>query len=225
MNTETVSGKFLAGDDAVNVECGFVPDYIRAISALSGTELEHEWWRVLYDTATQPLGMYGFNQAIGALPTPNASAAAGIIPYDASVESVMLPAPDGHGYLKAAAIADYNVATIYVARTAAALGTVLRPTIHNGFVYECVTSSGGASPEPLVWGTVVGEVTTDLAANDQWICREERVVRTGVKGFTVGVDLATDGEYWVFTAEKHSRHTYMGDADVENPVTFGDHYH
>ena len=220
MNTEVVSGKFLASTAAVNVECGFVPDYIEAFSALGGTEIKYEWFKVLYDYAIAALGKFGF--VTDGAPAHVAAATNGFMPYDTSVETVLLPAPDGDGYQKAAAIADYDVTeAAYVARTAAVLGTVVRPTVHNGFVYECTVTGGAGVTEPT-WPTKIGDTVSDAGVNT-WICRDERVVRRGVKGFTVGATICTDGEYWVFKAEKHSRYNYMGDADAENPVTFGDH--
>jgi len=219
MESRIVSGKFLASNAAVNVECGFVPDYIEAFSALGGTEIKYEWFKVLYDYAAAALGKFGF--VTDGAPAHVAAATNGFMPYDTSVESVVLPAPDGDGFLKATSIADFDAAEAgYTARTIAALGSVVRPTVHNGFVYE-QTTHVGAGVEPT-WPTKVGESVT-IAGGDTWICREERIVRTGVKGFTVGATICTDGEYWAFKAEKHDRYNYMGDADVENPVTFGDH--
>lgn len=221
MNTEIVSGKFLASTAEVNVECGFVPDYIEAFSALGGTEIKYEWFKVLYDYCLAALGKYGF--VTDGAPAHVAAATNGFKPYDTSVESVMLPAIDGDGFQKAASIADYNPLTTYtIPRTIGALGQVVRPTTHNGFVYENTNCWGGAAGAEPTWPTKVGDSVT-ATSGDIWICREERVVRTGVKGFTVGATICTNGEYWVFKAEKHSRYNYMGDADVENPVTFGDH--
>jgi len=222
MSTEIVSGKFLASTAAVNVECGFVPDYIEAFSALGGTEIKYEWFKVLYDYAAAGTGMYGFVTDVA--PAHVAAGTNGFIPYDTSVESVLLPAPDGNGYMKASSITVYSGTTDYSgagysARSATALGTVVRPTTRNGFVYECTTNGGTDATEPT-WPTVPGDSID--GGNNVWICREERVVRTGVKGFTVGATICTDGEYWVFKAEKHDRYNYMGDADVENPVTFKD---
>lgn len=223
MSVEIVSGKFTASTAAVNVECGFIPDYIEAFSALGGTEIKYEWFKVLYDYAAAGTGMYGF--VTDGAPAHVAAATNGFIPYDTSIESVLLPAPDADGVVMAPTCIDYNAATTYVARDLSAgveiLGSCVRPTTHNGFVYECVVASGGASGAEPTWLTVVGGRTV-AGSGDEWICRHERVARRGVKGFTVGATICTDGEYWVFKAEKHDRYNYMGDADVENPVTFGE---
>ena len=225
MESKIVSGKLTVGDVATHVECGFIPDEIQLISDLGGAEKHYKFAKVLYDHAAQATGKYGYDLVDS--PTPLGSANQGFIPYDTSIESVLLPAPDGNGYMRASSIADYSTTTDYSgagysARTASVLGTVVRPTVHNGFVYECTTNGGTDATEPT-WPTVLGESVD--GGNNVWICREERIIRTGVKGFTIGVTLCTDGQYWFFKAELHDRHNYMGDADVENPVTFGDRYH
>lgn len=221
MEAKKVSGKLTVGNVAANVECGFIPDEVQAIGPLGGAEKHYKWAKVLYDHAATGTGKWGYDLVDS--PSPLGSANAGFIPYDTSVESVMLPAPDGDGYLKASSIADYDNTNNYTgeARSTTALGTVVRPTTHNGFVYECTTGAGVDGTEPT-WPTKVGESVD--AGNNIWICREERIVRTGVKGFTIGSDLCSAGEYWFFSAELHDRHNYMGDARVENPVTFGDHH-
>lgn len=224
MSVEIVSGKLIAANGvATNVECGFIPDHLQLIKDLGGTEKHYKWDRVLYEHAAAATGMYGYDVDIA--PAPLASANDGFIPYDTSIESVLIPSPDSDGVVMAPSILDYNVATTYVARDYTAgveiLGSVVRPTTHNGFVYECVVASGGASGAEPTWGTVVGGRTV-AASGDEWICREERIARRGVKGFTIGATLSVDGQYWVFDAQKHDRWNFMGDADVENPVTFGD---
>ncbi len=224
MSVEIVSGKFIAANAvATNVECGFVPSLIQLIKALGATEIHYKWHRVLYDHAAAGTGKFGYQ--VDVAPVPLASANDGFIPYDVSIESVLLPAPDADGVVMAPSILDYNAATTYVARDLSAgveiLGSAIRPTIHNGFVYECVVASGGAAGAEPTFGTVVGGRTV-AGSGDEWICRDERIARRGVKGFTVGSTLSVDGEFWVFDAQKHDRFNFMGDADVENPVTFGD---
>lgn len=221
MESKKVSGKFQVGNVACNVECGFIPDYVKAISAIGGAEIMYEWWKVLYDTVAAAKGQYGFVTSVA--PAHVAAATNGIIPYDTVVETVQLPAPDGDGYRMAQSIATYAIGTTYTVRSVTALGSVVRPTTRNGFVYECINASGGAAgAEPGTWPTQLGDTVT-AGSGDIWICREERVCRRGVKGFTLGATICTDGEEWVFTAELHDRHADMGDADSENPVLFKDH--
>ena len=224
MEAKIVSGKLTVGDVATHVECGFIPDEIKLISDLGGAEKHYKFAKVLYDHAAAATGKYGYDLVDS--PAPLTDADNGFIPYSTSVESVVLPAPDGDGYVPAASIADYDdTEASYVARDYSAgvevLGSVVRPTVHNGYVYECIVTGGAGGTEPT-WPTVIGETVSDGGVNT-WICREERVIRRGVKGFTIGATLSVDGQYWWFKAEKHDRHTFMGDADVENPVTFGGH--
>jgi len=220
MESKIVSGKFQVGAVACNVECGFVPDYVRAIAAIGGAEVAFEWWKVLYDYVLAAKGKYGF-VTDAAAPAHVAAATNGIIPYDTVVETVQLPAPDGDGYKKAQSIATFDATeAAYTARTITALGSVVRPTVRNGFVYEQITHVG-AGAEPT-WPTQLGDTVT-IGGGDTWICREERVCRRGVKGFTVGATICTDGNEWVFKAELHDRYGDMGDADTENPVLFKDH--
>ena len=222
MNTETVHGKFLAANAvATHVECGFVPDFLEAISDPAGTPVQHQFYKLLYDISAA--GLYGFIYAAAAAPTPNASAALGIIPYDTSIDTVFLPATNNQGYIKAPSVADWATASVPVARVAnGVLGTCIRPTTHNGMVYECTIAGGAMGTEPVTWPLVPGATVADSL--NTYIARVERVVKRGCKGFTVGETLSVNGIMWVFKAEKHSRNAYMGDADIENPVTFADHH-
>lgn len=224
MESRLVSGKLIAANGvATHVECGFIPDEIQLIGDLAGTPCHYKWCKALYEHAALATGMYGW--VVDIAPVRCNGATNGFIPYDTSIESVLLPAPDSDGVVMAPSILDYNALTTYVARDLSAgvevLGSVVRPTTHNGYVYECIVASGGASGAEPTWLTVVGGRTV-AAGGDQWICREERIARRGVKGFTIGATISVDGQYWFFKAEKHDRFNLMGDADVENPVTFGD---
>lgn len=224
MSVEIVSGKLIAANAvATNVECGFIPDHIQLIGDLAGTPCHYKWSRALYEHAALATGMYGW--VVDIAPVRCNGAANGFIPYDTSIESVLIPSPDSDGVVMAPSILDYNALTTYVARDYTAgveiLGSVVRPTVHNGFVYELVVASLGASGAEPTWGTTVGGRTV-ATSGDEWICREERIARRGVKGFTIGATISVDGQYWFFKAEKHDRFNFMGDADVENPVTFGE---
>ena len=223
MSTEIVSGKFQTNNAiATNVECGFVPDYLQLISDLGGTEKHFKWFKVLYDYAATATGKYGWDVDIA--PVRLNGETNGIIPYDTSIDTVFLPATDGNGYLKAPSVADWATATVPVARVAnGVLGTCIRPTTHNGMVYECTVSGGAMGTEPTTWPLVPGATVSDT--NNTYVARIERVVRRGLKGFTIGATLSVDGDYWVFKAEKHDRYNFMGDARIEDPVTFADHHH
>ena len=223
MESKIVSGKFLAANAvATNVECGFEPDFILAISDPAGTPVQHQFYKLLQDIAAS--GRYGLIYAAGAAPTPNASEALGIKTYDVSIDTVFLPATDGEGYVKSPAVIDWAAAVTPVARVAnGVLGTCIRPTTHNGMVYECTISGGVMGTEPATWPLNPGATVSDT--NNTYVARVERICRRGCKGFTVGETLSVNGIMWVFRAELHDRYTYMGDADIENPVFFADHHH
>jgi len=232
--SKIVSGKLIASDAAINVDIGFIPDYVELVLAIGGTELVLRWWKVLYDaaiaaglltTGAASAGKWGVVDDGAGVLTHNASAAAGIIAYDEAAMKAIMPAPDGNGE-KSAALT-YTFATAKAAgvtptaRTTAVVGTVIRPTTSNGFLYECTVSAAAmtALTEPT-WPTVLGDTVSD--GSNTWICREEKLKLVGGKGFTLGVDKATNSEIIVFRAEQHDRSADMGDADTSSPVSYED---
>jgi hypothetical protein len=219
--SKIVSGTLIASDAAINVDIGFVPDYVKLWTAIGGTELIYEWYKCMGDTSALT-GQYGFLDTAGAKSVPS-TAATGIIAYDASAMKAMLPAPSGSG--EKSATVTYTFATAKTAtltptaRTTAVLGTVIRPTTSNGFLYECTVSGGAMTSltEPT-WPTILGDTVSD--GSNTWICREEKTKLVGGKGFTVGVTVATDSEILCFKAEQHDRARDMGDADTSSPVSY-----
>jgi hypothetical protein len=86
---------------------------------------------------------------------------------------VRIPAPDGNGFANAE-VSDFVAGAAQpTARSTTAVGTVVRPSTHNGFVYECTASAGVLGTEP-VWPTTPGESVSD--GTNTWICRREDVV-------------------------------------------------
>lgn len=224
MQSKIVSGTFIARDAACNVKCGFIPDYVKLWTAIGGTELIYEWYKCMGDTSALT-GQYGFLDTGGAKSVPSTEAT-GIIAYDTEVMKAILIAPDGTE--KAATIYGSftyakGVPLTPTARTTTSnvMGTVIRPTTKNGFLYECTTQGGSmaALTEPT-WGTIPGETTSD--GSNTWTCREEKLKKVGGLGFTVGVTICTDSEILCFKAEQHDRADDMGDADTEDPVSYID---
>lgn len=216
-----VSGTFIADNAiAANIDIGFIPDYVELISALGGTELIVRYYRCLADAETT--GQYGIiDDGAGAL-APCASAAYGIAAYDEGEAVRVLIEDPSTGNLKAKAVyGDYSSAVDYnsvgSARSATAIGTIVRPSTHNGYVYELITTATGTDTEPT-WPTTPGE-TVD-AGYHIWMCREENLTKRGGMGFTVGASISGDGEIWVFKAERHDRMGDMGDAANLDPVSF-----
>ena len=215
---EKVSGYFVASAGPDNIECGFVPDEVHCISALGGTELEFSFFKILADLAAS--GQYGFTYSTTGVPDPAASGS-GIATYDTSSPKLAFDNPTGDG---PDVYADFPAAfeagtTSPTARTGSAIGTITKPSIgnENGLVAECTASAGVFGTEPT-WPTRPGDTVSD--GTNTWTMRETKIVQAGVKGFTVQAGIASDGELWVFTAEKHDRYENMGDLDVENPARF-----
>lgn len=216
--SQIVSGHFTGSSDQCNVICGFVPDYVEMLLTAGGTELVFRWYKALYDNAAAAKGKYGFVDDGAGVLTHAAAAANGIIPYDpGSAPMVFLPAPNGNGEVKVALAADFVAgATQPTARTVSVPGTTVRPSTHNGFVYECTATAGVYGTEPT-WGTTIGGTTSD--GTNTWTCRPEKVTAGGGMGFTIGVDVAiTDGDTCAFRAEKHDRIVNYGDADDKGNV-------
>lgn len=217
-----VSGTLIASDAAINVDIGFIPDYVELWTAVGGTELVYYWWKALYDASQT--GLYGLLDTAGAKSNPT-TAATGIIPYNAATMKAMLPSPDGDDEKSASIYGTFAAAKAAgltpTARSTSVVGTVIRPTTSNGFLYECTVLGGAmtALTEPT-WGTVLGGTTSD--GSNTWICRSEKLKMVGGKGFTIGVTVATNSEILVFKAEQHDRSADMGDADTSSPVSYED---
>jgi len=216
-----VSGRFIADGNAINVDIGFEPDYVKLIEGLEDTNPNiYEYFADLENAGAD--GQYGvlLTGSTGVV-TVLAGTDAKVATYSGSKKAkVRIPAPDGDGY-ENANVADYSTSTDYSsagqARTTSQVGTVVRPTTHNGYVYECTVAGGVGSTEPT-WPTTVGETVTDSDSNNTWICRREDVVFDKGGGFTVGSDLSTDDDEWIYVAEQHDRVVNHGDAAAADPI-------
>jgi len=230
---QKTSKYFIADGDTINVDFGFVPDKIFAISALGGTELYWEWHRILTEKATS--GQYGIGDAAGAK-TVCASAAAGFAKYNTQVDGVKIPHPKGitasnpDGYIKVPAgaaaaaaptISDWLATVNYASggqdRSATVVGTCVRPPVHNGRVFELITGTGLGTSEPTTWNVQPGETVTDGGSN-VFLCREEILCQIGGKGITIGADISTDSEIWYIEAELHDEIYDAGDAADNDPI-------
>lgn len=211
------SGHFIADGNAINVNVGFVPDYIRAIAKLEETnQVTYEWFKELANTANAN-GQFGIVRAAnGGAVVLAADADNGFQTYDESADKVLVPAANGDGDAETT-VTDWTeaVATAATARSTTALGTVIRPTTHNGFVYECITAGTSSGTEPT-FNTTIGGSTTDGTV--VFITREEKTIIGGAKGFTVGATISTDTDEWVWIAEKHDRVKAEQDAASFDPV-------
>lgn len=210
-------GSFIADGNAVNLDIGSVPDHFRAWVALGGTVLVMEWYKSIAANVTAS-GQYGITDT-GGTKSLNASAAAGFAEYSTKVLKAILPAPDGNGERAATIYGSFTDAkadsVTPTARSTSVVGTVIRPTTANGFLYECTTQGGSmaALTEPDPWSTVVGATTSD--GSNTWTTRTEKLKNVGAAGITVGASIGTDGDEWTYEAE-----IYDSDAPERDAVSF-----
>jgi len=220
-----VSGTVIADGSAINVNIGFVPDYIEAFELTSDPEIIYRWYRCLAerDDATAATYMYGVEDDGAGAIEYCADGDDGFIAYDATDEagSVLIENPSTHR-LEPQSVTDWLAATNYSTggtdRSSTVVGTIVRPTTHNGYVYELITGTGLGTTEPT-WGTTPGETSTDSGSNI-FMCRQENIAKDGGVGFTIGSNQSVDSDVWVFKAERHDRTGDMGDAAGANPVSF-----
>jgi len=221
---QKVSGHFIAPNAAaVNLNLGFVPSYFKAYSALGGTELLWEWYKILAELETT--GQYGIVDDGAGAKSMCADADNGIIAYDTESPAVELPAPSGTGYTKVISSNgsyDKTKCTVFTdggaqptARSTSVVGTVVWPSTRNGCVYECTVSAGVLGTEPT-WPTKPGNTISD--GTNTWICREERICTIGAKGVTLGASIMTDNQIWVYEAELHEDVVSKGDAQGVDPL-------
>jgi len=214
-----VSGTFTADGNQLDIDIGFVPDFVEAYELTSTAEVIYRYYRALADAETT--GQYGLEDSGAGVISACATAAAGFAAYTGSkVPRVMIPDPISEELVPALVTGDYTttIGSAATARTVTDLGTVIRPSAaaHNGYVYECLTA-GTASAEPT-WPTVPGETVLD---NDVlWICRKEIICKASGQGFSIGATLSVNSDLWAFKAERHDRMGDMGDAAVSDPITF-----
>lgn len=205
---------------AFNVDLGGVPDKATVYLDLNGTEKAFHWYNALADDGKY--GQYGIQEANAGDISVCSNADNGIIEYSSSSDKVLIPAPDGDGTSEAS-VSDFATGTDYSstgqARSTSQLGTVVRPTSHNGYVYEATAVNGSPTAEPT-WPTTPGNTVTDNASNT-WICREENVIRGGGGGITVGKTLsnnASDSNIAMVEAEWHERSFAGGDVASDDPA-------
>ncbi len=210
-------GDFIADGNAINVDIGFVPDKFQAVAKYEETNpVTYEWRKSRGDTANDN-GQFGITRpANGGAVTKNASAAAGFASYDTVELKALLPAPNGTGEASASIGTFLAGDTQPTARTSSVLGTVVRPSTANGFLYECTVSTGVLGTEPT-FPTTPGDTVTDDQSNT-WITRTEKLKNIGAKGITVGADLSTDTDEWSWEAESNGPVASERDSATFDPV-------
>ena len=211
------SGQFVADGNEVDVEVGFIPDFVIAFEGLEETSPNpHFWFRSAIDAISSD-GEFGLlmTGTTGVI-TKHAAAINGFAPLDSQALKVILSNPAGGDDL-ATDLPDAFVAGTAqpTARTATALGTVTKPSLgnENGLIAECTTSGGVYGTEPT-WPIIAGETVSD--GNNTWTMREEKNENRGIKGFTLGAtgQTDTDGWKWVaFAADKENEDRDMSNFD------------
>lgn len=218
-----VSKRFIAHTAAINVDLGFIPDFVTIFSGLDNTSPDIYYaFRELEDNALD--GQYGLIVTGTTGVITKATGTNSIIQgYNTVAVGVNLDSPLPAGGKIASTPWDWGVdattvnAATPIARTATAVGTVVRPSTRNGYIYECTTSSGACTSEPTTWGTTVGGTTTDGGSN-VWTCREEEVVTHGGIGINIGTDLLTEDDVIIVVAEQWDKIEDGGDAANADPV-------
>ena len=214
---------FIEDGGAINFDIGFIPDHVRYISKLEegSGEVKFDWYRARF--LNGGLGLYGISSAEGVLTLPT-TAATGIIPYTEGEDNAVLITHPDTGKLVRASVLDWTKTRSdnATARSITALGTVLRPTKHNGRVYECTTDGTGSSTEPTdaVWDVQPGETVTD--GSTVFTARKEIMTKGGGMGFTIGVDISTDGDECLIIATEYDKSEDVGDVDGLDPVKFSE---
>jgi hypothetical protein len=214
-----VGGHFIADGSAVNIDIGFIPDKFVAWEGMEETNPDmHVWHKEQANTANGN-GQYGLllTGSTGVV-TKHAAAANGFAEYDTGADRVLVDSPaPGVGDVEAT-VADWAASTTATARSATTIGTIVRPTTKNGYVYECTTggTTNDTEGEPT-WPTTLGDTVTETDGV-VWTCREENTVRGGAKGLTLGATGSTDGDEWTWEAELWDRVKPEQDAASYDPV-------
>jgi len=206
------TGYFKSDGNTLNVILGFVPDYLEIYFDFTGVAAPtiYKWSKAIADGALT--GQYGFQDASTGDWVACADAANGIVAFDSSGDYVLIDSPIPAAGKKATAVNTTAWASLTpVARSATVIGTIKRPTVRNGRIYECTTLVGAATTEPTTWPTTPGATVLDGGTN-VWTCRMEEVCRGGGKGFTLGATLQSDEDYAHFIAYRTDKDRYLGDA-------------
>lgn len=203
----------IGGGVAYNLALGFVPTCVEGYTynATPDSIVRFRWEGPLAeDNAVIAAGGGVYGHSIDGAVVAELDANTGMSSYEGSKTPVVLidsPKPAGGQVLGTPL--DYTVArsTAATERTATAIGTIIRPTTHNGYVYEC-TTAGTGSAEPT-WPTTPGETVTD--GSTVFTCREENIANAGEFGVTLGATLMTDGNTVVIHAYKADTEEDLGD--------------
>lgn len=182
----------IASAAAYNMELGFEPDRVEVdLISTDNASILYIWngrSQQEHATCVTDSTEYGIKIAEGTT-TICDTVAKGISLYAGSKTPRVLIEHPLTGKLEPQDVADYTstLAEAATARSATVIGTILRPTTHNGYVYECSDTSGSAGAAEPTWGTTPGEETVDGALS--FTCRKENITAGKGKGITLGETL------------------------------------
>jgi len=203
--------------DAYNLALGFIPDFVE-ICKYHATPDSITWLKWFgpreEDNATIIDGGGIYGHIIDGAVVSEADADTGVQSYEGDkAPKVLVDSPKPGGGLVECSVADWLAATSYAAgeRSATACGTIVRPPIHNGYVYELTTDTAAGTSEPTAgWATTPGKTCTD-GGDNVWTCREENIVNAGELGITIGATLAADSQILLINAFKADMSEDLGD--------------
>lgn len=195
---------------------GFTPHHVRVLVGDTAPILFEWWGKMMNESLLAIAGSweYGIKLVGGSAATYMATKETGISAFDGSkTPLVLIKAPATGKLVKTSVYGDYDPAVDYNSvgtnRSATVIGTIIRPTTHNGYVYELKTKTGGAASTEPTWGLVPGETTTDTIGN-VWTCREENIVANKGLGITLGYTLLEDGKEIYVIADRYTRYEDIG---------------
>ncbi|NVL90729.1 MAG: hypothetical protein HWN69_07020 [Desulfobacterales bacterium] len=198
-----------------NLDLGFIPKLVKVTVMSTDNPDTYRWFgEMMEDSAEAAAGSweYGIKNTAGGAETYMATAATGISAYDGSkVPQVLVESPvPGKGLVKAD-VKDWAKSTSATGRSTTKVGTIVRPTTHNGYVYECTTTgtTNDTEGEPT-WPTVPGDSVTETDGV-VWTCREENVVANKGKGITLGGTLLESDKIVYVEAYREIRCEDIGD--------------
>lgn len=208
MNVKHATVHWEADGNAVNVDLGFIPEFSIMFESTGQTNPNIYFWfrRFVDDQSMYGLLLTGSSGVVTRVTT----AATGLSALDSKYHQVLVESPvPGRGDVKCD-VADWSSAgsTAATARDGSSIGTIIRPTTHNNYVYECTTAGTSSGTEPT-WGTTPGGTTTD--GTTVFTCREEKIVVGGAQGLTVGATTQTDGRECFIAAWGNPRDRDAGD--------------
>jgi len=236
LGSDPVIIRLKGGAAAYNLDLGFIPTYAEVTVLTASYPTTYRWFGEEMEDSAEALASsweYGIKHspiaaiaahsdndggeaALQALETYMATVATGISAYDgAKTPRVRIPAPNGNGFVEADVYGDWDATVDYDSvgtdRSTTVAGTIIRPPIHNGKVFELLDGVATAASEPTTgWDVEPGVTVTDGGTND-FICRIEDIVSAKGKGITLGGTLLESDKIVYVVAWRNGHFRDIGD--------------